>query len=85
MLMHELDEIARWVRTRAAPRLVTGMDPPWPALPTRSEIAVGHDNERRVMSAASTTSALQRHQRRLEAALVRAQPADTISRMDGSS
>jgi hypothetical protein len=84
VLMHELDEIARWVRTRAVPRLVTGMEPPEPALPTRYEIAVGHDNERRALSAGSTTTALERHQQRLDAAMVRSELADTISRMDGS-
>jgi hypothetical protein len=60
------------------------MEPPEPALPTRYEIAVGHENERRAMSAGSTTSAAERHKQRLGAASVRADLADTISQMDGS-
>lgn len=84
VLMQELDEISHWVRTQAVPRLVTGMEPPEPALPTRYEIAVGHENERRAMSAGSTTSAAERHKQRLGAASVRADLADTISQMDGS-
>ncbi|MEU5863246.1 hypothetical protein ABZ815_18895 [Nonomuraea sp. NPDC047529] len=51
VLMQELDELSHWGRTQAVPRLVTGMEPPEPALPTRYEIAVGHEDERRAMSA----------------------------------
>jgi hypothetical protein len=84
VLMQELDEISHWVRTQAVPRLVTGMEPPEPALPTRYEIAVGYENERRAMSAGSTTSAAERHKQRSAAVSVRADLADTISQMDGS-
>ncbi|MET4590483.1 hypothetical protein ABIA70_002088 [Arthrobacter sp. 754] len=35
VLIKELDEISRWVRRQAVPRLVTGTEPPAPALPTR--------------------------------------------------
>lgn len=85
VLMNELAEICHWVRTRAVPRLVTGMEsPPEPALPTRYEIAVGHQDERRAMSSGSTTSALDRHKQRLGAASVRADLVDTIGQMDGS-
>ncbi len=84
VLMQELDEISHWVRTQAVPRLVTGMEPPEPALPTHYEIAVGHENERRAIAAGSTTSAAERHKQRLEAASVRADLADMISRMNGS-
>lgn len=84
VLVQELDEISHWVRTQAVPRLVTGMEPPEPALPTRYEIAVGHENERRAMLAGSTTSAAERHKQRLGAASVRADLADMISQMDGS-
>lgn len=82
--MQELDEISHWVRTQAVPRLVTGMEPPEPALPTRYEIAVGHENERQAMSAGSTTSAAEHHNQRMSAASVRTDLADTISQMDGS-
>ncbi|RFS81392.1 hypothetical protein D0T12_32715 [Actinomadura spongiicola] len=84
VLIQELDEISHWVRTRAVPRLVTGMEPPEPALPTRYEIAVGHENERRAMAGGSATSAAERHNQRLRAASVRADLAETISRMNGS-
>jgi hypothetical protein len=84
VLMQELEEISHWVRTQAVPRLVTGMEPPEPALPARYEIAVGHENERRAMSAGSTTSAAERHTLRMSAASVRADLAETISQMDGS-
>ena len=33
VLMRELDELATWVRTQAIPRLITGAEPPSPALP----------------------------------------------------
>ncbi|MEV4753454.1 hypothetical protein AB0K21_44540 [Streptosporangium sp. NPDC049248] len=85
VLMQELDEISHWVRTRAVPRLVTGsMEPPEPALPTRYEIAVGHEDERRAMSAGSTTSAAERHKQRLGAASARVDLVDTIGQVDGS-
>lgn len=84
VLMQELDEISHWVRTQAMPRLVTGTEPPKPALPTRYEIAVGHEDERRAISIGSTTSAANRHRERLGAASVRIDLVDTIARLDGS-
>lgn len=84
VLMQELDEIADWVRTQAVPRLITGTEPPEPALPTRFDIAVGHDDERQAMSAGSATSAGERHKQRLSAASVRIDLVNTIDQMDGS-
>ncbi|MGW2625869.1 hypothetical protein [Micromonospora taraxaci] len=84
VLMQELDEISHWVRTQAVPRLVTGTEPPEPALPTRYEIAVGHQDERRAMSMGSTTSAADRQRQRLGAAAVRTDLVDLICQMDGS-
>ncbi|MEU5726751.1 hypothetical protein ABZ783_33740 [Micromonospora sp. NPDC047738] len=84
MLMQELDEISHWVRTQAVPRLVTGTEPPEPALPTRYEIAVGHQDERRAMSMGSTTSAADRQIQRLGAAVVRTDLVDLIDQVDGS-
>lgn len=84
VLMQELDDISRWVRTRAVPRLVTGIEPPEPALPTRYEIAVGHENERRAIAAGSTTSAAERHTQRVSAVPVRVGLADMIRQLDGS-
>jgi len=84
VLTKELDEISRWVRTQAVPRLITGTEPPEPALPTRYEIAVGHEDERGAMSMGSTTTAVDRYQLRLGAASVRIDLADMISKIDGS-
>lgn len=84
VLVQELDEIAYWVRTQAIPRLVTGAEPREPALPTRYEIAVGHDDERRAIAAGSTTSAADRHRQRLSAASVRGDLVDTICRVKGA-
>ncbi|MCZ7423754.1 hypothetical protein O7605_30025 [Verrucosispora sp. WMMA2121] len=84
VLMQELDEISHWVRTQAVPRLVTGTEPPEPALPPRYEIAVGHQDERRAMSMGSTTSAADRQKQRLGAAVVRTDLVDLIGQVDGS-
>lgn len=74
VLIQELDEIAYWVRTQAIPRLVTGAEPPEPALPARYETAVGHDDERRAIAAGSTTSAADHHRQRIGAASARGRP-----------
>ncbi|WFE60050.1 hypothetical protein [Micromonospora sp. WMMD712] len=84
VLMQELDEILYWVRTQAVPRLVTGTEPPEPGLPTRYEISVGHQDERRAMSVGSTTSAVERHTQRLGAAVVRTDLVELIGQVDGS-
>lgn len=84
ILMTELDEISRWVRAQAVPRLITGIEPPDPRLPTRYEISAGHEDERSAMAAGSATTAAQLHQQRLEAASVRIDLVDTINHMDGS-
>jgi hypothetical protein len=82
--MTELDEISRWVRAQAVPRLITGTEPPKPGLPTRYEISAGHEDERSAMAAGTATTAAQRHQQRLGAAFVRIDLVDTIDQMDGS-
>ncbi|RKN51229.1 hypothetical protein D7223_00460 [Micromonospora endolithica] len=84
VLMQELDEISHWVRTQAVPRLVTGTEPPEPALRTRYEIAVGHQDERHAMSMGSTTSAADRQIQRLGAAVVRTDLVGLIGQVDGS-
>lgn len=84
MLMEELDEISHWVRTQAVPRLVTGTEPPEPALPTRYDITIGHQDECHAMSAGSTISATDRHKQRLGAASVRADMVDLIAQLDSS-
>lgn len=82
-LMQELDEISDWVRTQAVPRLVTGGEPPEPALPARYEIAAGHQDERSAISAGTMSSALDRHKQRLGAASVRSDLVDLLRRLDG--
>ncbi|GAA2369527.1 hypothetical protein [Dactylosporangium salmoneum] len=84
VLMQELDEISYWVRTQAVQRLLTGMEQLDPALPTRYEIAVGHQDERRAISMGSTTSAASRHTQRLTAALARSRLVDIIGQIEGS-
>jgi hypothetical protein len=84
ILMTELDEISRWVRTQAVPRLITGTEPPEPGLPTRYEISTGHEDERSAMAAGTATTAAQRHQQRLGAAFVRIDLVDPIDQMNGS-
>lgn len=84
VLMHELDEISRWVRTQGVPRLITGAEPPELLLPTRYEIAVGHSDERSAIAAGSRKSAPERHKQRLGAAAVRIDLVGTIAQMDGA-
>lgn len=84
VLMTELDEISQWVRTQAVPRIITGAEPPEPALPTRYEIAVAHLDERDAISAGSMTSASDRHKERLGAAALRIDLVDLIGGVAGS-
>ncbi|MDI1463375.1 hypothetical protein QEZ54_20550 [Catellatospora sp. KI3] len=87
VLIQELDEISNWVRTQAVPRLLTGTEPPEPALPTlptRYEIAVGQQDERHAISMGSTTSAAERHKQRLTAATARIGMAELIGQTDGA-
>ncbi|MFC0100991.1 hypothetical protein ACFFKH_26180 [Micromonospora marina] len=84
VLMHELDEISSWVRTQAVPRLITGTEPPEPALPARYEIAVGHQDERQAISVGSSVSAADRQKQRLTAAAARTDLVDLVSRVDDS-
>ena len=84
--MQELDEISHWVRTQSVPRLVTGTEPPESVLPTRYEIAVGHQDEHRAMSTGSVDDFGCRSPQaeRLGAASVRIDLVEVIGQMDGS-
>ena len=84
VLMQELEEISRWVRTQAVPRLVTGLEPTGSELPTRYDIAVGHLDERSAISAGSTISAAERHKQRLGAVSARMDMVDTLVQIDDS-
>ncbi|SEN81431.1 hypothetical protein SAMN05216281_11529 [Cryobacterium luteum] len=84
VLIQELDEISHWVRTQAVPRLITGGEPPEPALPTRYEISSGHFDERSAISAGSTTSAAERQKQHVSAATCRINLVDVLSKLEGS-
>lgn len=66
------------------PRLITGGEPPEPALPIRYEISIGHQDERGAMVPSSTISAATHHQQRLVAAFVRTELIDIIRQMEGA-
>ena len=84
VLVTELDEIFKWVRTQALPRLITGGEPPQPPLPARYEISLGHDEERDAMAKGTDVPAATRHAQRLAAALSRIDLAEFISQVDNS-
>lgn len=84
VLMTELEALSHWVRTQAVPRLITGMAPPSPALPTRYDIAIGHDDERRALSAGSMVSAAELHRERIGAAAARLDILETLVPMEGA-
>lgn len=69
--MHELDEISRWVREQAIPRLVTGGDLPKQVIPPRYDKGVGHDNERHAIGQGSSLTAAERNRLQLGAASAR--------------
>ncbi|MEU6246043.1 hypothetical protein [Glycomyces sp. NPDC047010] len=81
VLLHELEDIFQWVRNQALPRLITGTEPPAPALPSRFEIAVSHDDERQAMAAGSSTSAMERYTLRSEAVSARQELVHLIGSM----
>lgn len=84
ILMHELDEIAYWIRTQAVPRLITGNEPFEPSLPARYEISLGHLDERCAISSGTTTSATELHKDRLGAASARNNLANLVRSIPGA-
>lgn len=84
VLVKELDEIARWVRTQAVPRLITGTDPPKPILPAHYQTAVGHDDERNAIAYGSMVTAVEHHLERLNAATAREGLHDMLRHLDGA-
>lgn len=84
VLMRELEEIADWVRTQAVPRLITGAEPPEPALPARYEISVGHPDERHAIALGSAMSAAERNKRRMGAASARNNLIDLLHSVQGA-
>ncbi|PRA83314.1 hypothetical protein [Microbacterium sp. MYb66] len=71
ILMHELDEISRWVREQAIPRLVTGGHPPPDKIPAFYEIDVGHEDERAAIGLGTSTAATERNKIQMGAAIAR--------------
>jgi hypothetical protein len=84
ILMHELDEIAYWIRTQAVPRLITGNEPLEPTLPARYEISVGHLDERSAISSGPATSATELHKERLGGASARNDLVNLVHRTPGA-
>lgn len=84
VLMKELADLAEWVRLQAVPRLVTGAEPPAPALPPRYEISVSRSEDRTALAQGATLSSAQVHSDRLAAAMVRRDMAETVSQMEGA-
>jgi len=78
VLVKELDAIASWVRTQAAPILVTGtadVDP----LPARYDTSVGHDDVRAAIAAGAYATAGERYMWRLGAAISRIDLPDLLA------
>lgn len=84
LLMNELDEISSWVRTQAVPQLIMGTTDTPSGLPTRYEIAVGHNNECQAIMAGSSVSAKETYTLRLGAKSVRDDLTELIARMENS-
>lgn len=83
ILMHELDEISRWVREQAIPRLITGGDPPAQVIPTRYEIGAGHDDERQAIALGSSMTAAERSKMQLGAMSARHSLVDLLMPLSG--
>uniref|UniRef100_UPI003F581599 hypothetical protein n=1 Tax=Mycolicibacterium obuense TaxID=1807 RepID=UPI003F581599 len=84
VLLKELHEIGTWVREQAVPRLITGGEPPKPALPARYEISVAHPDERRAIGSGTLTTAAAHHALRLSAADGRRELSDLVGSIEGS-
>ncbi len=84
VLMHELRDLADWVRKLALPRLITGGDPPVDALPASFDISAGHDNERRAIGEGTHTTAFERQLVRLTAATTRPDLVDMVGAAPGA-
>ncbi|OBK34097.1 hypothetical protein A5658_01445 [Mycobacterium sp. 1245111.1] len=84
VLLTELDEIATWVRDQAVPRLVTGGEPPEPALPVRYDISVAHADDRRAIELGTSTTAAKSHALRLSAADGRRELVEHLHTTHGS-
>ncbi len=84
VLMNELGEIAAWVRTQAVPRLITGTDPPSPAIPAWHDISRGQPDASAAVASGILVSAHERNKERIGAAFAREDIAGTIAAIDGA-
>lgn len=84
LLMQELEEISRWVRPKALPRLITGAEPPTTSNPRRYKIGVGHEDERTAVHAGTWTTAGERFTQRLTAASERIDLSEMIGNLEDS-
>lgn len=84
VLMNELGEIAAWVRTQAVPRLITGTDPPSPAIPAWHDISRGYLDVSTVVASGTLVAGYDRNKERMGAAFAREDIAGTIAAIDGS-
>ncbi|WP_324701297.1 hypothetical protein [Micrococcus sp. HOU01] len=84
VLMTELADLATWVRTQAVRRLITGTEPPTPALPARYDISVGRADDRAALTTGTTSSAAELYKDRLAARTVRRDMGETISQMENA-
>lgn len=84
VLMNELGEIAAWVRMQAVPRLITGTDPPSPAIPAWHDISHGYPDASTVVASGTLVAAYERNKERMGAAFAREDIAGTIAAIDGA-
>lgn len=77
-LMDELDQISRWVREQAIPRLITGGDPPPEKIPAGYEIKRGHDDEREAIGLGTSVTANEKASRRFGAESARPSLVDLL-------
>lgn len=84
ILMHELRDIADWVRKQAVPRLITCGDLPASELPARFDISLGYSDERLAIAGGSHTSAVSRQTDRLVAASARLDLVDLFGLVPGA-
>ncbi|WP_213815460.1 hypothetical protein [Glaciihabitans sp. dw_435] len=81
VLMHELNNVAEWVRRTAIPTLITGSSDV-AALPPGLDLRVAHEDFSSALLAANRTTSFERNQRRIMAHGVRDGLADVLSAGD---
>lgn len=82
LLMKEVDDLARWVRTQAVPRLITGTEPPSPALPAYFDISIGYADEHAALNGGTAVTSISKYQDRVAAVTARRDMAELVSTME---